>query len=40
VEALEQRWLEVSLNPVLFISAAHVSLSIICLYVLTPGVVN
>jgi len=38
VKALEQRWLEVSLDPVLFVSAAHVSLSIICLYVLTCGI--
>jgi hypothetical protein len=34
----EQICLEVSLDPYLLFSAAHVSLSIICLYVLTCGI--
>jgi hypothetical protein len=38
MKTLEQIWLEISLDPVLFIFVVHVSLSIICLCVLTCGI--
>jgi hypothetical protein len=37
VETLEQRWLELSLDTYILFSAEHVSLSIICLFVLTKN---